>query len=250
VRATVRGRTVRAGSERFMAREGIDLPPIARQELNRAQAQGSTLIYVSIGNLAAGVMELRPRVRKEAREIIANLNRMRMDLFILSGDSAATTDALAAEVGIERYFAEILPGDKARILEDLRAEGRRVCFVGDGAPGVADISVSLRGPSDLRGNAADVILMDGSLRQLPAFFEGARGYRNSLRTLLATTFIPGFVSAAGVLVLGTGNTLALGLFNLSMIAAVVNAVWPALHHLDPPAPARPEGPNPESAPPR
>ncbi len=253
VRATVGGRLVRAGSARFMDMEHIDIPPFATEALNQAQLQGSSIIYVAIGNLAAGVIELKPRLRDEAREVISKLKRMGMELFIVSGDSAAPTEALAAEVGIERYFAEVAPQEKARLLKDLQMEGRRVCFVGDGITDAivlksAAVSVSLRGASSLAANSAQVVLMSESLRQLSAFFEMARGYRSSLRTLLMTTFIPGVASLGGIFLFGTGNTVALGLFNMSMIAGLVNAAWPALHNLESGLRASPLHETPEPAP--
>jgi len=127
----------------------------------------------------------------------------------------------------------VLPQDKSAKVELLQKEGRRVCFVGDGindaiALKTASVSVSLRGASTLATDTAQIILMDESLRQLAQLFEIGNEYNANLKTLMSTTFGPGLISLAAVFLLGAGNATALTLFNLSMIAGLVNGIWPAL----------------------
>ena len=81
-------------------------------------------------------------------------------------------------------------------------------------------------------NTAQIILMDESLKPLSMLFDVALEYNANLKTLMTTTFVPGLVSLGSVFFLGAGNATALLLFNLSMIAGLVNAVWPALQNLD------------------
>ena len=134
---------------------------------------------------------------------------------------------------MDHYLAEVLPQDKSSEVEKLQRAGRRVCFVGDGindaiALKQANVSVSIRGASTLATDTAQIILMDESLKQLPQLFEVAGDYSTNLRTLMTTTFVPGLVSLGGVFFLGFGNPTALLLFNLSMIAGLINAILPAL----------------------
>jgi len=242
IEATIEGRVVRVGSARFMAMEGIGIPTEFQAALDEAQVRGASVVYVAAGRQAAGALELQPSLRPEAREVIAGLKRSGLELYIISGDQTAPTEALAADVGIDKYFAEVLPQDKSILVERLQERGRHVCFVGDGindaiALKAASVSVSLRGASSLATNTAQIVLMDESLRRLTHLFELARDYESNLRTLLMTTFIPGMASMAGVFFLGTRAAAALALFNLSMIAGLLNAVWPALQNLNaPPAP--------------
>ena len=138
-------------------------------------------------------------------------------------------------MGIDKYYAEVLPQDKSKLVEKLQKEGRKVCFVGDGindaiALKMANVSVSLRGASSLATNTAQIILMDESLSQLPGLLEVAREYDGNLKTLMATTFLPGIVSLGGVFFLGAGSATALMLFNLSLVSGLVNAIWPALQN--------------------
>ena len=196
IQAAIEGRLVHVGSARFMGMEGIDLPARFRVGLEEAQVRGASVVYVAIDRQAAGAIELQPTLRPEAREVTAELRRNGLDLYIISGDQAAPTEALAAEVGIDKYFAEVLPQDKSRMVERLQRQGRHVCFVGDGindaiALKAASVSVSLRGASSLATNTAQIVLMDESLRHLSRFFDLARDYETNLRTLLMTTFLPG-----------------------------------------------------------
>jgi Cu2+-exporting ATPase len=240
IQATIEGRSVHVGSERFMAMENVDVPTEFQAPLRAAQARGASVVYVAFDRQAAGAIELQPTLRPEAREVTAELRGMGLDLYIISGDQQAATEALAAEVGIDKYFAEVLPQDKSLMVERLQRSGRRVCFVGDGindaiALKSAAVSVSLRGASSLATNTAQIVLMDESLKQLSHVFELAHDYDANLRTLLTTTFLPGLVSMAGVFFLGWGPAVALLLFNVSMVAGLLNAVWPALQNLDMPA---------------
>ena len=167
--------------------------------------------------------------------MVEKLKKLGLTLYIISGDQSAPTAALAAELGIDNYFAEVLPQDKSLQVERLQKEGRKVCFVGDGindaiALKKANVSISLRGASSLATNTAQIILMDESLRQLPQLFEVAYEYDANLKTLMATTFIPGLVSLGGVFFLGATSAAALLLFNLSLVGGLVNAIWPALQN--------------------
>jgi heavy metal translocating P-type ATPase len=233
IEARVDGRLVRVGSARYMSIQGISLPAEFETTRQALQEHGASVVFVAFGEKLAGAIELRPTLRPEAKQVVQELHQRGLRLYIISGDHAAPTQALAAELGIDDYFAEVLPQDKSRQVEQLQKAGRRVCFIGDGindaiALKTADVSVSLRGASSLATNTAQIILMDESLRQLTQLFEVAGEYHANLKTLMSTTFGPGFVSLAAVFGLGAGNATALALFNLSMLAGLVNGIWPAL----------------------
>jgi P-type E1-E2 ATPase len=233
IEARVNGGLVHVGSARYMSMQNIDIPVDFEDYRQEIQQRGASVVFVAIGDRLAGALELRPTLRPEAKQVVQELQQRGLDIYIISGDHAAPTAALAAELGIDDFFAEVLPQDKSHQVERLQKQGRKVCFVGDGindaiALKTADVSVSLRGASSLATNTAQIILMDESLRQLAQLFEVAGEYQANLRTLMSTTFGPGFVSLASVFLLGAGNGTALALFNLSMIAGLVNGIWPAL----------------------
>jgi len=237
IEARVSGRLVRVGSARYMSMQGIAVPEEFLSRAAGIHARGASIVYIAHEDRAAGAIELQPTLRPEARGLIAELRELGLAIYIISGDQTAPTEALATDLGVDHFFAEVLPQDKSRLVEKLQREGRRVCFVGDGINDAialknADVSVSLRGASSLATNTAQIVLMDESLRQLGQLFQVARDYDSNLRTLLATTYLPGIASLAGVFLLGTGTGTALILFNMSMVAALVNAVWPALREWD------------------
>jgi len=233
IQARSNGRLIRIGSARYMGMEGIPLPPDFETRRAELQQRGASVICVAFNDELAGAIELRPTLRPEAKQVVEELKARGLTVYIISGDHAAPTQALASELGVDHFLAEVLPQDKSAKVALLQKEGRRVCFVGDGindaiALKTASVSVSLRGASTLATDTAQVILMDESLRQLARLFEIAAEYDANLRTLVSTTFGPGLVSLASVFLLGAGNGTALGLFNLSMIAGLVNGIWPAL----------------------
>ncbi len=235
IEARIEGRLVRVGSARYLGMLGIAIPDEFRDTRDQMQARGASVVYVALEDKPAGALTLHPTPRPEAREVVDKLKKLGLTLYIISGDQAAPTAALAAELGIDKYFAEVLPQDKSLQVERLQKAGRKVCFVGDGindaiALKKADVSVSLRGASSLATNTAQIILMDESLRQLPQLFEVAYEYDANLKTLMTTTFLPGLVSLGGVFFLGATSSAALLLFNLSLVGGLVNAIWPALQN--------------------
>lgn len=237
IQARSNGRLIRVGSARYMAMEGIPLPPDFETRRVELQDRGASVVFVAFNDEMAGAIELRPTLRPEAKQVIEELKARGLTVYIISGDHVAPTRALAAELGVDHFLAEVLPQDKSAKVELLQKEGRRVCFVGDGindaiALKTANVSVSLRGASTLATDTAQIILMDESLRQVARLFEIGVEYNANLRTLMSTTFGPGLVSLASVFLLGAGNGTALGLFNLSMIAGLVNGIWPALQQQD------------------
>ena len=105
---------------------------------------------IGLDDEVVGAIELTPTIRPEVNEIIAELQQRGLETIIISGDHEAPTKQLATELGIDRYFSEVLPEDKAALVERLQEEGKSVCFVGDGindsiALKKANVSVSLRG---------------------------------------------------------------------------------------------------------
>ncbi len=244
IEARIGDRLVRVGSARYMAMQGLAIPADFSVRRAEAQSRGASIVYVGVDDSVAGGIVLHPTLRPEAKEVVARLKSLGLTLYIISGDQTAPTEALASELGITHFFAEVLPQDKSRMVEQLQREGRQVCFIGDGindaiALKKANVSVSLRGASSLATNTAQIILMDESLRQLSQLFEIAAEYDSNLKRLLLTTFFPGIVSLVCIFLLGTANGTALTLFNLSMILGLFNAIWPALQNLEQTADAVP-----------
>ncbi|HOG27851.1 MAG TPA: heavy metal translocating P-type ATPase, partial [Vicinamibacterales bacterium] len=171
VRAVVGGSPVAAGSEAFLRECGIDTSALAH-ERERLAGLGRTIIVVASGAALRGVIALADRPRPEARAAIARLRASGRQIVMLTGDSAATARAIAAEVApggeIGRIVAGVLPGHKAEAVKALQEEGRVVAMVGDGindAPALAqaDVGIAMGSGTDVALEAADIALMRGDL---------------------------------------------------------------------------------------
>src|SRR5207244_5884700 len=155
-----------------------------------------------------GALELRASVRPEVRGIVRGLRERGIrQIAIISGDHEAPTRKLAEELGMDRYFAQVLPADKAEYVEKLQREGRKVCFVGDGindaiALKKANVSISLRGATSIATDTAHVVFMEQSLGNLCELPDIAcdldRNVSNSWLMMLG----PNIACIAGVFTLG------------------------------------------------
>jgi len=195
---------IRVGSARFMQQEGIFLPKEVESLQTQSKAQGHSLVYVALNEQLGGVLELQPAIRPEAKDIINYLKAKNISLYIISGDHEQPTQQLAKELGIEHYFAETLPEQKADLIAQLRAKGKFVAFVGDGindaiALKQANVSISLRGASSAATDTAQIILMDGHLTKLKPLFEIAQAFESNMHTNYWLTIVPGVVCLGGLL---------------------------------------------------
>ncbi|MEK8020996.1 MAG: heavy metal translocating P-type ATPase [Candidatus Parabeggiatoa sp.] len=226
---------IRVGSIRFMTMEKIIIPPSILMFQTKSHDQGSSLVYVAVNEQLSGTIELQATIRPEAKQVIDNLHQRGMNIVIISGDHEQPTQQLAQELGIDQYFAETLPENKAQLIEKLQKEGRSVCFVGDGindsiALKKANVSISLRGASTIATDTAQVILMDESLKQLPLLFDLANRLEKNMRTGFITAMIPGVMCVGGVYFFHIGVITAGVLYNISLGAGVGNAMLPKLRN--------------------
>lgn len=226
-------RLVRVGSERFMALEGLSVPAELLTCYHAGQAQGHSLVFVAVDETLAGVIELQPTIRPEAKAVIKALHQRGLKTFIISGDQEEPTRKLASELGIDHYFANVLPQQKAELVAQLHAEGRMICFVGDGindalALKKAQVSISLRGATSVATDTAQIVLMDQSLRQLPDLFALAHEmYRNLTLSYLLTT-MPALIMIVGVFIAHVSIPTVMVVRSLSLVAGVANGIAPML----------------------
>ncbi len=205
--AVVDGATVVLGSDRLMGDCAIPIPDEAADRIGQATGGGRTVTYLAIGGRLAGWFELQAQIRPEARRVIADLRARDIEPMILSGDAPGPTRALARSLGVERWFARVLPEGKAACIDALRGEGRAVCFVGDGindalAMRRARVSVSMTGASALAVDSAQIVLRDGSLDALGRLLDlGAHDHATSDH-LLAVSGYSSVASLGGVLFAG------------------------------------------------
>lgn len=231
LKVELESQTVWVGSLRFMRLEGVTVPEEVTGHQAMSHAQGHSLVLVAVDGEVVGAIELQPTIRPEAREIINNLQARGLKTVIISGDNEGPTRQMAAELGINRYFAEVLPQDKAKLVEQLQEEGHKVCFVGDGindsiALRTANVSVSLRGATTIATDMAQIVFMNGTLAQLPVLFDLADEFLGNLRWNILVATLPNVVGIAGTLLLGWGFTLCVVLLQVSIPFGIYNSLKP------------------------
>ncbi len=168
IRAQVEGRQVLVGSPRYLREQGIDLAAVEPQ-IEALQARARTAVVAAVDGRPAGVLGIADTIKDGSRDAVAALQAMGLEVVMVTGDNRLTAEAIAAEVGVRRVLAEVLPGQKADAVRSLQAEGKRVAMVGDGindAPALAqaDVGIAIGTGTDIAMEASDVTLMSGDLR--------------------------------------------------------------------------------------
>ena len=233
--AQVQGHAVLIGARRLMEREGVCLAEAA-EAAAAAEAKGRTPVFVALDGALAAMLALADPLKTEARAALAALARRGVATAMITGDSRAAAAAIAREAGIGAVEAEALPGDKAGMVADLRARHGPVAFVGDGindAPALAeaDVGIAIGTGADVAVEAADVVLVSGSLAGVPTALEASRATMVNIRQNLFWAFAYNAALvpvAAGALFPLTGTLLSPALAAAAMAASSLFVVGNAL----------------------
>jgi Cu2+-exporting ATPase len=233
IEARIDGTLVRVGNERYMDMEGVPIPAPLRELQGRSHASGQSLVLVARDETIAGSIVLAPTIRPEAKQVIAALHRRGIETAIISGDHPAPTRHLAEQLGIDRVHAEVLPQEKARLVETLRGEGRRVCFIGDGindaiALKAADVAISLRGATSIALDTAEIIFADGTLVRLPDLLDLVDALAATMRVNLAATIVPSSIGIVGTFLFGWSMLVCVLIVQGSLPVGVYSALRPLL----------------------
>lgn len=233
IQVTLNEQLIQVGSVRFMKQKGIHLPAELSAVQNEAHATGSSLVYIAVNDQLAGVLSMDPCVRPEAKRVIEYLQAEGIAVSIISGDQEEPTRRLAQELGIDSYYAETLPAQKAELITKLRAEGKSVGYVGDGindaiALKAANVSISLSGSSTVAMDTAQIILMDGDLARIESLFEISRAFEKNMQANYLNSMIPGVITLTGVFLFHMGLVGALLVYYTSEIFALTNCMMPLI----------------------
>ena len=163
VEAQVEGRKILAGNRRLLQEADIDADQLS-ERASRLAASGRTPMYVAVDGRAAGLVAVADTIKPSAVRAIERLNDLGLEVVMMTGDNERTARSVAAELGIERVFADVLPQDKASYVAQLQSEGKVVAMVGDGvndAPALAraDIGIAIGAGTDVAIETARVVLM-------------------------------------------------------------------------------------------
>jgi len=186
----VNGQEVVIGSRHFLEEHKQVSFSTHNRSINALERAGKTLLYIALGNKPLGLLALRDSVRPEAKHVLTQLREAGVkELVMLTGDQRDKAEALAAELGIDRVFAECPPEDKGNVVKQLRSEGSTVAFIGDGvndAPALvaAHVGIAMPKGADLARAAADIVLLDDHLHTLV----NAKVLSNKTMALIRTHF--------------------------------------------------------------
>src|SRR5215211_975422 len=163
IRAEVDSHAVLVGNRKLMDEGGVDVFDL-EDEATALAGAGKTPMFVAVDGEPSGLVAVADKIKPSARDTLRRFEQMGIEAVMITGDNKRTAQAVARELGIGRVFAEVLPADKARYVEQLQAEGKRVGMVGDGvndAPALAqaDIGIAIGAGTDVAIETAKVVLM-------------------------------------------------------------------------------------------
>lgn len=164
------GKTILVGTRKLMESEQIEHGDLLAQ-MEELEAEGKTVMLVSINGEAAGLVAVADTIKDTSREAVARLNALGLDVIMMTGDNRRTAEAIAKEAGITSVIAEVLPEQKAAEISRLQKEGRQTAMVGDGindAPALAtaDIGMAIGTGTDIAMETADITLIRGDLNSI------------------------------------------------------------------------------------
>ena len=206
VRGSVAGKRVLFGNRKFMVDNNIH-PAELEEKATMLAAQAETPVYLAVDGRAAGIISIADPIKADSRPAIARLHAIGAKVVLLTGDSRATAEAVARQVGVDEVIAEVLPADKSAKVAELQATGERVGMVGDGindAPALAraDVGFAIGTGTDVAIESGDITLMRGSLHGVADAIAISRAtVRNIKQNLFGAFFYNsiGIPVAAGVL---------------------------------------------------
>jgi Cu2+-exporting ATPase len=234
VRADWDGAPVYVGGPRLLEMLEIELPEQLAQFEEQASAKGQSVINLVRGDAVAAAFALADVIRPESREAVQSLHEMGVEVAMLTGDSEAVAQAVAEELDIDHYFAEVLPQDKDQKVLEMQNQGKRVAMVGDGvndAPALtrADVGIAIGSGTDVAIESAGIILVKSNPLDVVKIFTLSRAsYRKMVQNLIwATGYnVIALPLAAGILApFGFLLSPAVGalFMSLSTVIVAVNA---------------------------
>lgn len=223
------------GNEKWMRENGL-VDEAMNEKANRFAEQGKTPLYIGYNDAVQGLIVVADTVKESSARAIQTLHEMGIQVAMMTGDHERTAQAIAAEVGIDRVFSEVLPQDKANYVSKLQEEGYIVAMVGDGindAPALAQaqVGIAIGTGTDVAIESADAVLMKSDLMDVPAMLKLSRATIRNIKENLFWAFaynVIGIPFAMGVFHLFGGPLLnpmiAGAAMSFSSVSVVLNAL--------------------------
>ncbi len=235
IQASISGKTILAGNHKLMEESGIALDRFAEKAASLS-GEGKTPMFIAIDGQAAGIIAVADVVKPTSRAAIEALHALGIKTIMMTGDTAQTAAAIAAQAGISEVLSEVLPQDKAGEVQKLQQAGYKVAMVGDGindAPALAqaDIGIAIGSGTDVAMESADIVLMRSDPADVSTAIELSRRTIRNIKQNLFWAFgynVIGIPIAAGLLHLFGGPLLnpmfAAAAMSLSSVSVVTNAL--------------------------
>lgn len=236
IQGTVNGQRYLIGTFRFLAKEGVKLIPELQNAHDQLTAQAQTVIGIAIDGQHTGLAAIADQLKATSREAVAKLHAQGIEVYMLTGDNAQTAAAVARQVGIDSFQAEVKPDDKMQFVKKLQSAGKIVAMVGDGindsqALAQADVSVAMGKGSDIAMDVAKMTLITSDLLALPKALKLSHKTVVTIKQNLFWAFIYNVIGipvAAGILYPINGFLLdpmiAGGAMALSSVSVVMNSL--------------------------
>ncbi len=199
VSAVLNGRTILGGNRRLMTAHSVDIAPLETFAAELAE-KGQTTLYFADNNVLLGMIAIADTVKSDSCAAIAALQDTGHRVVLLTGDSLSTVNAIAAQVGIKEVIAQVLPQEKAQVIQRLQEKGHLVAMVGDGindAPALvrADVGLAIGAGTDIAIESADVVLMGSRLQDIVSATDLSGAVLRNIRQNLFWAF---FYNAIGI----------------------------------------------------
>jgi Cu2+-exporting ATPase len=234
VQALTEGKKIYLGGPRLLEKLSLDIEPEFEKFAQMAGEKGQTVIYLIVDKKVVAAFSLADVVRPESAEVVARLQKLGIEVAMITGDSQAVANAVGATLGIKRIFAEVPPEEKDKKISELQAQGKRVAMVGDGindAPALAraDVGIAIGSGTDVAVESAGIILVHSNPADVLKVFELSRAtYAKMIQNLIWATgynviAIPlaaGALAAQGLLL---SPAMGAVLMSASTIIVAVNA---------------------------
>ena len=231
VSARVGNEAVLVGSQSLMEQEGFSLDGL-EERAETLEGEGKTVAFVATGGRVVGLVAVADTLKPGARQAVESLRHLGLDVVMLTGDNPDAAGAIARQAGIDRYEAEVRPGEKADHVKSMQRDGKTVAMVGDGindAPALAqaDVGIAMGTGTDVAAEAADMTLVGGELRSVAT---GVSLSRATMRTIRQNLF---WAFAYNVLLIPVAGGILYPVFSVSGVPDALRPVFGELGFLNP-----------------
>jgi Cd2+/Zn2+-exporting ATPase len=230
LKVIIEGKTILIGNRKLFLENGIGVEE-KEEYLKLEEEKGQTVVIIGDTNKIFGFISIADVVREDAKKLVSNLKQLGLQkIVMLTGDNKRAAKAIANELGLDDYYAELLPEDKVRVLKELQEKYGMAAMVGDGvndAPALAsaDLGIAIGGAgTDVAMETADVVLMSDEIKMLSHAIGLSRATVNNMRQNIYFAILVAVVLLAGVLVKTVNLSFGMLVHEMSVLLVVINAV--------------------------